>query len=116
MGKSSKPEAREIYLGEWLDRKGIGKSEAAAIAGCTQGYISNISRGARAHVNALYLLALSEKMDITVNDLFQPPPPTAHIESFARLSDKAQKAILAPKMQKTAVSKRKPRRINRVAR
>lgn len=50
MGKRKKPEPREIFLGDWLKRFEIGPSEAATIAGCTQGYISNISGGsAREH-------------------------------------------------------------------
>lgn len=100
MGKHSKPEPRKIYLGDWLHQKRIGASEAAEIAGCTQSYISNISRGTKQNVNALYLLRLSEHMEISVNDFFQKPPPVAHVESFTRLSEKAQKAILSPKAKK----------------
>lgn len=100
MGKSSRPEPREIYLGAWLRQKGVGVSEAARIAGCTQSYISNISGGKRPNINALYLLILSEHLEISVNDFFQPPPPVAHVESFKRLSEKAQKAILGRKARK----------------
>lgn len=97
MGKKPKFEPREIYLGEWLHLKGKTVGEAAEKAGCTQSYISNISRGARPNVNALYLLRLSEWLEINVNDLFQPPPPAAHVESFAKLSDKATRAVLQRK-------------------
>lgn len=100
MGKVPKPEPREIHLGAWLRLKGIGPSKAAEIAGCTQGYISNISRGARENINALYLLRLSEKMEISVNDLFEPPPPASQVESLARLSDQARAGLFSRKRRK----------------
>lgn len=100
MAKRSNTDSREIFLADWLDHFEIGPTEAAKIAGCTQSYISNISRGARTNINALYLLRLSEYLEVNVNDFFRPLPSQAQIAPLKGLSPKAQAAILAPKRRK----------------
>lgn len=100
MGKVPKTAPREIFLGEWLDNFEIGRSEAARIAGCTQGYISNIARGARENVNALYLLRLSEHMHITINDFYRRPPSVTQLAPLADLSPAARQAVLDRKRRK----------------
>jgi len=103
MGKKPKqkpPEPREIHLGAWLRLKGIGPSEAAEMAGCGQSYISNIMRGVKMNINAQYLLRLSEKLEITVNDLFEPPPLASQVESLSRLSDQAVTNLLGRNRRK----------------
>ncbi len=100
MGTRNAPASREIFLGDWLDHFDIGPSQAAKIAGCSQGYISNISRGARTNVNALYLLKLSEHLDVNINDFFRPLPSKSQLDSIKRLSPKAQAAILTRKHKK----------------
>jgi hypothetical protein len=102
MAKRKKIESKEIFLGEWLKLDGIGPTEAAEIAGCTQGYISNISRGEKTNVNTLYLLRLSEHLGITVNDFFKKPPANAQIASLRAFSPEAQEFLLRPKKQKRA--------------
>lgn len=100
MAKRNAPEPEEIFLGEWLDRAGIGPTEAAKIAGCSQSYISNISSGARTNINALFLLKLSNHLNITINDFFRRPPSESQIASLKALSPEAQEALLRPKLQK----------------
>ena len=85
----------DIYLGDWLDFFGIGPVEAAKIAGCTPSYISNIKRGAKKNINAIYLLRLSEHMGVNVNDFFRPLPNKSQLQSLKSLSPKAQAAVLA---------------------
>lgn len=100
MAKREPTEPREIYLGDWLDHFGIGATEAAKIAGCTQSYISNIKRGARQNINALYLLRLSEHMELNINDFFRPLPSQSQIAAIDKLSPKAQAALLGQKRKK----------------
>jgi plasmid maintenance system antidote protein VapI len=100
MAKTPTDEPREIFLGDWLDHFGIGATEAAQIAGCTQSYISNIKRGARQNINALYLLRLSEHMDLNINDFFRPLPSQSQLVALAKLSPKAQAALLSGKRKK----------------
>ncbi len=94
MAKPRKPQPREIFLGDWLELFDIGPSEAAEIAGCTQSYISNISRGARSNINVLYLLKLSEHLNINIDDFFRPLPSQSQIAAMQQLSPRAQSAII----------------------
>lgn len=100
MSKRSTVEPREIFLGDWLEFFEIGPTEAAQIAGCSQSYISNISRGVRPNVNALYLLKLSEHLDININDFFRPLPSQSQLSALKKLSPRAQAAVLARQQQK----------------
>ena len=100
MGTRNAPEPREIFLGEWLELFGIGVTEAAGIAGCDQSYISNIIAGRKPNINTLYLLRLSEHMEININDFFRPLPSQSQIASLKRLSPRAQAAVLAQKRKK----------------
>lgn len=100
MAKSDPIEPREIFLGDWLEHFGIGATEAAKIAGCTQSYISNIKRGARQNINALYLLRLSEHMELNINDFFRPLPSQSQLVALSKLSPKAQAALLGNKRKK----------------
>ncbi len=100
MGNRNPPEPQEIFLGDWLDLFGIGVTEAAEIAGCGQSYISNIIANRKPNINVLYLLRLSEHMEININDFFRPLPSKSHIASLKRLSPKAQAAVLAHQQKK----------------
>lgn len=100
MGKRKLSEAREIFLGDWLDLFNIKVGEAAEIAGCDQSYISNIISGRKTNINVLYLLRIAEHMDVNVNDFYRRLPSQAQIESMQRLSPKARAAILAQRQKK----------------
>lgn len=100
MGNNPKPEPREIFLGAWLELFEIGSTDAAAIAKCSQSYISNISRGRKGNINALYLMALSEEMGITVNDLFRRPPPRTQIAQLREYSPQARAALITLKRKR----------------
>lgn len=100
MGRRTAQEPREIFLGDWLRLFEKGPVEAAKIAGCSQSYISNISRGARSNINALYLLRLAEWLGVSVDDFFRPVPSQAHIAALAQLSPKGQASILNRRRRK----------------
>ena len=94
MGTKPKIPPQEIFLGGWLELFGIGKTRAGEIAGCSQSYISNISGGRRGDVNALYLLRLSQRLGVTVNDFFVPPPSETDPTSFIDISAAAREAVI----------------------
>lgn len=100
MARRTQQEAREIFLGDWLRHFDVGPVEAAKIAGCSQSYISNISRGARTNINALYLLRLAEHFGVSVDDFFRPLPSQAHIAALSQISPKGQAAILNRRQRK----------------
>ncbi len=95
MTKTDTVPYQELHLGDWLTFFEIGPTEAAEIAGCTQGYISNMVGGRKDNINVLYLLRLSEHMGVTVNDFYRPLPSRNQLATLKNLSPKAQAAILA---------------------
>lgn len=90
----------KIHLGDWLDLFEISVGEAAEIAGCTQGYISNIIAGRKPNVNVLYLLRISDKMGVTINDFYRALPNRSQLAALKNLSPKAQATLLARQQAK----------------
>jgi plasmid maintenance system antidote protein VapI len=95
MQKDASKDPLDIHLAEWLEFFQVGPSEAARIAGCSQGYISNIMAGRKKDINVLYLLKLSDHFGITVNDFYRPLPSKAQLNTLKSLSPRAQASILA---------------------
>lgn len=100
MGKTSADDPPPIYLGDWLELLETNVGEAAVLAGCDQSYISNIVANRKTNINVLYLLRLSEKLGVTVNDFYRPLPSKSHLNAFKNLSPKAQATILARQRRK----------------
>jgi plasmid maintenance system antidote protein VapI len=101
MGKLANDDLPKIYLGDWLEEFQMENGEAAEIAGCDQSYISNIVANRKPNVNVLYLLRLSEKMGVTINDFYRKLPNKAQLAALKDLSPKAQATLLA-RFQKKA--------------
>lgn len=87
-------EPPQIYLGQWLDFFEKDVTEAAEEAGCTQGYISNIIANRKPNVNVLYLLRISEWLDVNINDFYRPLPRKSELQALKKLSPRAQASIL----------------------
>jgi hypothetical protein len=100
MAKAKKEAPLEIFLGQWLDFFEVDVGEAAKIAGCTQGYISNIIANRKTNINVLYLFKISTSLGVTINDFYRPLPRKAELDAFKELSPKAQAAILQKERKK----------------
>ncbi|WP_157195802.1 hypothetical protein [Bradyrhizobium sp. YR681] len=94
MGKHDDEDLPQMFLGQWLDFFELDVTEAAKIAGCSQGYVSNIIANRKPNVNVLYLLRISEHLKVTINDFYRPLPRKAELDALKKLSPKAQEAIL----------------------
>lgn len=94
-------EAPEIYLGDWLELFEVQVGEAAEIAGCGQSYISNIIANRKSNINVLFLLRLSEKLGVTINDFYRPLPNRSQLTTLKNLSPKAQATLLARQQRKS---------------
>lgn len=95
MGKIARRAFRKLYLEEWLEARGRDRAGAAKAAGVDISYINNMIAGRRKNPAAHVLLAISEYLDITVNDLFRPPPPADTIAAMGGLSPAAIAALLS---------------------
>lgn len=96
----AKDEEPEIHLGEWLEFFELKITEAAEIAGCSQGYLSNIIANRRTNFNIKILLRLSESMGVNINDFYRRLPSKSQLSTLKNLSPKAQAAILARQQNK----------------
>lgn len=100
MAKAKKEPPLRIFLGQWLDFFEMDVGEAAKVAGCSQGYVSNIIANRKTNINVLYLLNISNKLGVTINDFYRPLPRKAELDAFKELSPKAQAAILQKERKK----------------
>lgn len=95
MGKTPSLLRKSIFLGEWIDAiPGRTRKGAAGAAGIKESYISNLSSGRKANPSSLVMLAVSEYLGITVNDLYQPPPSKTALKELATLSPSAREALM----------------------
>jgi transcriptional regulator with XRE-family HTH domain len=90
----------QIYLGDWLEFFGLKVTDAAKIAGCSQGYLSNIIANRRTSVNIKFLLKLSDHLGVNINDFYRRLPSRSHLNALKDLSPKAQAAILSRQQRK----------------
>lgn len=85
---------RKLYLGEWLARLKKKPAELARAVKVSPGYISELISGAKPSPSIALLLAISDFLGLTVNDLYLPPPPLSATEAVDNLNP-AQLATLA---------------------
>jgi transcriptional regulator with XRE-family HTH domain len=100
MAKSPQFSEPDIYLGEWLELFGLGPTEAGRIAGCGQSYISNIMSNKKRKINVLFLLRLSQKLGVTINDFYKKPPTEAQVAQFEAYSPQARQFLLSRRQAK----------------
>jgi transcriptional regulator with XRE-family HTH domain len=84
---------KPLHVGEWISRSGRPPREIAEAIGVTEAYLSELISGRKKNPSALVLLALSEELKITVNDLYRRPPTAAEMERLKDLTP-AQAALL----------------------
>jgi plasmid maintenance system antidote protein VapI len=90
----------QIFLGDWLEFFGLKVTEAAKIAGCSQGYLSNIIANRRTSINIKFLLKLSDHLGVNINDFYRRLPSKSQLNTLKNLSPKAQGAILERQQKK----------------
>jgi len=100
MGRLPKRTLRKIYLGEWIEALGRDRKDVAAGAGIDVSYVNNLIGGGKGNPSAHVMLALSEYLGISVNDLYRPPPPKPTIESFLQLSAAARESLFGRNRRK----------------
>jgi transcriptional regulator with XRE-family HTH domain len=92
----SKPpgQYRKLYLGEWLARLNMKAEHVAKEVDIQPSYLSMLISGEKKNPSARLLLAISEVMRVSVNDLYRPPPPAAQLESLKDLSPQLLNRLL----------------------
>ncbi len=87
------PAKRKFYLGQWIRCLDLKQVDVANAADITEGYLSALISNPKKNPTAEVLLAISEFMELTINDLYRPPPPKAEMEAARRLSTRQIVAI-----------------------
>jgi transcriptional regulator with XRE-family HTH domain len=95
MGKLPARKYRPLYIGEWLAATGHGVAETAKSVGVDPSYISNMISNRRRNPAAHVLLAISEYLGVTVNDLYRRPPTREVLHSLGGLSPTALQSLFA---------------------
>jgi transcriptional regulator with XRE-family HTH domain len=83
---------RKLYLGEWLARLDRKPVDLARAVGVTEPYISELISGRKDNPSPLLLLAISEWLGITVNDLYIAPPSASELAAVESVLNPSQMA------------------------
>lgn len=95
MAKAADRAYRPIFIDEWLEITGHSRAEAAEAADVDVSYIANMQGKRRQNPSAYVMLAISELLGVTVNDLFRRPPSDAALNILTGFSPGAQQILLA---------------------
>lgn len=77
---------RKLYIGEWIARLKRKPREIADAVGISEPYMSLLISGEKKNPSGRLLLAISEELRITVNDLYAAPPPESAIKAAENLT------------------------------
>ena len=92
---------RKLYLSEWMARLGVRPVDLARGAGISESYISTLRAGKlKKNPTPDVLLAISDALRITVNEMYSPPPNPAAVAAIRELQpDTVQRLIAAGRKQ-----------------
>ena len=89
MAKTAQTSPRRNYLGDWMTLLRVRNKDLVRPAGVTASYISNLRRNARTPTVDV-MLAISEALGVSVNDLYRPAPSD---QAVATLRDYAPETL-----------------------
>lgn len=84
MAAKPSPRFRPLHIGPWIVRLGRKPSEVAKKVGIGESYLSLLISGDKKNPSGQLLLAISEELGISVNDLYRHPPAS---DITARVSE-----------------------------
>lgn len=86
---------RTLRLGKWMAALGVRAADISRGIGCTEAYLSNLINGkVEKNPSTDFMLELSDFLGVSINDLYEDPPPPADVESLGRLNRRQWAAIL----------------------
>jgi len=84
---------RKLYIGEWIFRFSHKPVEIAKLANIGESYLSQLISGKKKNQSAAVLIDIANVLRISMDDLYQPPPPSSVAEATERLTP-SQIAVL----------------------
>jgi Helix-turn-helix len=94
MAKVRKASPRTNYLGAWIDLLGPKLKDVAEAAHVTPSYVSNICRNDGKKPSIDVMLAISEFLDVPLNDLYKPPPAKASVAALGDYLQRTRETLL----------------------
>jgi transcriptional regulator with XRE-family HTH domain len=101
MGKTAKkkvPTAQKdherLFIGEWIEALGAKQKDVADASGIGESYLSLLIDGTKKNPSALILYKISEHLGVSVNDLYNAPPPKAELEMLGQVPPRLWRAFL----------------------
>lgn len=85
MKRPSVPTEPILYIGEWIDALGLKQKEVADRAGIGKSYLNLICKRTRVNPSFAVLQAIADAVELTIEDLKTPPPPSNLIEEIHRI-------------------------------
>jgi transcriptional regulator with XRE-family HTH domain len=85
---------KKLHLGEWLARLSVKQTDLARDVSITESYLSNLISGKKVNPSISLLLQISDRLGLSVNDLYKQPPSISAIEDLKNFSPAVVKQLL----------------------
>jgi transcriptional regulator with XRE-family HTH domain len=89
-----RPQYKKLHLGEWLARLNVKQADLARDVEVSEPYLSNLISGKKLNPSVSLLLTISDRLGISVNDLYKPPPSIAALEDLRNYSPSVVQQLL----------------------
>jgi transcriptional regulator with XRE-family HTH domain len=94
MPAATRPQYKKLHLGEWLARLNVKQADLARDIDITESYLSKLISGKKVNPAVSLLLQISDRLGLSVNDLYKPPPSIAALEDLRNYSPGVVKQLL----------------------
>lgn len=95
-----RPQYKKLHLGEWLARLNVKQADLARDVEVSEPYLSNLISGKKLNPSINLLLKISDRLGITVNDLYKPPPSISALDDLKNFSPAAVQQLLDQRHRK----------------
>jgi DNA-binding Xre family transcriptional regulator len=95
------PDQDVLHLGGWIKILGAKQKDVAKAGGIGESYLSLLISGEKDDPSGRILYRISEYLGVTVNDLYQPPPPPSQVEKLGRVPPRLWSALLELQAMRT---------------
>ncbi|CCE05809.1 hypothetical protein BRAS3843_1480040 [Bradyrhizobium sp. STM 3843] len=100
MPATTRPQYKKLHLGEWLARLNVKQADLARDVGVTESYISNLISGKKVNPSISLLLEISDRLKLSVNDLYKQPPSISALDDLKDFSPAVVQQLLDQRSRK----------------
>jgi transcriptional regulator with XRE-family HTH domain len=96
----TRPQYKKLHLGEWLARLNVKQADLARDVDITESYLSKLISGKKVNPAVSLLLQISDRLGLSVNDLYKQPPSISAIEDLKSFSPATVQQLLDQRTRK----------------